>query len=185
MPFLNLFWVLFWLDLPLQGILEPPCVTHRWEHHSAWIWGQLLQDWSSGDWAYLIKLELGGSIVHRKWDKNGKKRLEIVEFVLFYKRKYCTTILPDFYDAPSKRSKIAKFVLFYMQKYCTTILHSFKPGSLQKVAILKRSKMAISNQSKWQFWSGQNMTMTMMTSIVQPILTCFYLLYAFKLILPV
>ena len=94
-------------------------------------------------------------------------------------------VLPDFYDAPSKRSKIAKFVLFYMQKYCTTILHSFKPGSLQKVAILKRSKMAISNQSKWQFWSGQNMTMTMMTSIVQPILTCFYLLYAFKLILPV
>ena len=124
MPFLNLFWVLFWLDLPLQGILEPPCVTHRWEHHSAWIWGQLLQDWSSGDWAYLIKLELGGSIVHRKWDKNGKKRLEIVEFVLFYKRKYCTTILPDFYDAPSKRSKYDNV---NDDKHCTTHFDLFLP----------------------------------------------------------
>ena len=78
-------------------------------------------------------------------------------------------VLPDFYDAPSKWSKIAEFVLFYKQKYRTTILHSFKPGLPQK----------------WQFRSGQNMTMTLMTSIVQHILTCFYLFYAFKLILPV
>ena len=96
-----------------------------------------------------------------KHDKNGPflvlfqveppYRFPMAKSIPFYKQKYCTTILPDFYDAPSKRSKIAKFVLFYMQKYCTTILHSFKPGSPQKVAISKRSKMAISNQSKWQF----------------------------------
>ena len=45
---------------PLQGILGPHWVTYRWGHHLAWIRDQLQQDWSSGGWDNLIKLELGG-----------------------------------------------------------------------------------------------------------------------------
>ena len=67
------FWVLFWLDLPLQGLLGSYWVTHRWAHYLPLIRAQLCQDWSRGAWDNWLK---GGSIIHRKWDKNDKKRLK-------------------------------------------------------------------------------------------------------------
>ena len=113
------FWVLFWLDLPLQGLLGSYWVTHRWGHHLPLIRAQLCQDWSRGAWDNWLKLDLGGSIIHRKWDKNDKKRLKIAKSILFHIHKHCTTS-------------------FSSQQF----IFSYSCWLLSKVANLKREKTA-------------------------------------------
>ena len=119
------FWVLFWLDLPLQGLLGSYWVTHRWGHHLPLIRAQLCQDWSRTAWDNWFKLDLGGSIIYRKWDKNDKKRLKnwrdhlilhtqilynqfYKSTTYFYSAKYCTISLIIFWRVKSSKFEAGK-----------------------------------------------------------------------------
>ena len=125
LAFLARFWgrILAWHPF-LHGLLGSHCVTHRWWHHLPSIRAQLCQDWSSGTCDNWLKLDLGGSIVHKNWDKNGKKRLEIGKAILFYIHKHCTT------------SFTSKQLIFYKP---TAHFHCI--WLLSKVANLKRKTM--------------------------------------------